>query len=166
MTLRSRSQPSATVRNRLCDPRMAVPVGSSAEPLRKRLRRPQETITRQQGAHQQPGGKDFPLQAVSVANQESKRYQYTCPFCTVAVASTVKTGQVDHRHACGNEFRVHAGVVSGRVHKHACPRCGTIVLSSAASRTNSSKTQNPCWQDLQPRKMANPSVMICTVKRS
>ena len=31
LTLRSRSQPSATVRNRLCDPRMAVPMGSSAE---------------------------------------------------------------------------------------------------------------------------------------
>ena len=113
------------------------------EPLRKRLRRPQETITRQQGAHQQPGGKDFPLQAVSVANQESKRYQYTCPFCTVAVASTVKTGQVDHRHACGNEFRVHAGVVSGRVHKHACPRCGTIVLSSAAAGRIQVKHKTP-----------------------
>ena len=36
-------------------------------------------------------------------------YQYTCPFCAVPVASRVYTGQVDHHHACGNKFRVHAG---------------------------------------------------------
>jgi hypothetical protein len=81
-------------------------------------------------------------------------YQYTCPFCAISVASSVRTGQVDHRHACGHEFRVHAGSVSGRTHKHACPRCGTIVSSSQAAgriqvkhKTPSGKTcRQESWQ--------------------
>ena len=49
------------------------------EPLRKRLRRHQETITRQPGARQQPSGRDTPPQALSVPDQESKQYVYV-PF--------------------------------------------------------------------------------------
>ena len=70
-------------------------------------------------------------------------YQYACPFCAVPVASRVYTGQVDHRHACGNKFRVHAGAISGRVHKHACPTCGTIVSSSHATGRIKVKHKTP-----------------------
>ena len=89
-------------------------------------------------------------------NQETARrvYQYTCPFCAISVASSIRTGQVDHRHACGHKFRVHAGSISGRTHKHACPRCGTIVASSQAAgriqvkhKTPSGKTcRQESWQ--------------------
>ena len=48
----------------------ATSAAARLEPVRKRLRRPQEAITRQQGAHQQPRGKDAPSQSLSVANQE------------------------------------------------------------------------------------------------
>ena len=53
----------------------ATSAAARLEPVRKRLRRPQEAITRQQGAHQQPRGKDAPSQSLSVANQESQQQQ-------------------------------------------------------------------------------------------
>lgn len=43
------------------------------------------------------------------------------------------TGPVNHHSARGNLFRVRAGAVCGRVHKHACPTCRTIVESSKSS---------------------------------
>ena len=48
---------------------------------------------------------------------------YQCPFCQQHVNSTIETGQIDHRYACGNKFRVAGGNVTGRIHKHACPTC-------------------------------------------
>ena len=54
---------------------------------------------------------------------------YQCPFCQQHVNSTIETGQIDHRYACGKKFRVAGGNVTGRMHKHACPTCGTIVHS-------------------------------------
>ena len=84
--------------------------------------------------------------------QQSKRdnikdiasvYQYTCPFCAVTVASRVYTGQVNHRRACGKKFRVHAGAISGRIHKHPCPTCGTIVSSTHATGRIEVKHKTP-----------------------
>ena len=59
--------------------------------------------------------------------QTVRRYQ--CPFCQQHVNSIIETGQIDHRYACGKKFRVAGGNVTGRMHKHACPTCGTIVHS-------------------------------------
>ena len=144
------------------------------EPLRKRIRRAEvlretwEAIAQKRNAQQlQPiklptaphtmkhdGTPRTEHHAPRAATAARPVYQYTCPFCAISVASSVRTGQVDHRHACGHEFRVHAGSVSGRTHKHACPRCGTIVSSSQAAgriqvkhKTPSGKTcRQESWQ--------------------
>ena len=56
-----------------------------------------------------------------------RRFVYCCPFCGGNVASTVQTGQVNHRGICGNQFYVRDGRVSmetrpGRIHvTHATP---------------------------------------------
>ena len=59
--------------------------------------------------------------------KQTRRYQ--CPFCQQHVNSTVETGQIDHSFACGKFFRVVGGSVTGRIHEHACPTCGTIIYS-------------------------------------
>ena len=54
-------------------------------------------------------------------------FQYACPFCAVSVTSTVRTGQVDHRRACGKFFRVKDGHVAAKNLVYACPFCdGTV----------------------------------------
>ena len=51
------------------------------------------------------------------------------------MASTVQTGQVNHRGICGNQFYVRDGRVSmeTRQHRHKCPACGTAVWSARLS---------------------------------
>ena len=75
-----------------------------------------------------------------------------CPFCTVAVASNVHTGQVHHCRACGNKFRVHSSGVSGRIHKHACPRRGTIVSSSQVAGRIQVKHKTPAGKTCRQEK--------------
>ena len=42
---------------------------------------------------------------------KEKAYVYICPACKGNVASDVKTGQINHRTVCGNQFSVKDGVV-------------------------------------------------------
>ena len=60
------------------------------------------------------------------------RVHFACPFCNGTVASNVRTGQIDHRTVCGNQFCVKEGTVSTqtRQHPHTCPACQTVVWSS------------------------------------
>ena len=72
------------------------------------------------------------------------------------MASTVQTGQVNHRRICGNRFYVRDGGVSmeTRQHRHKCPACGTAVWSARLSGrirvTHSTPSGKPCskksWQ--------------------
>ena len=59
-------------------------------------------------------------------------FAYECPFCNELVHSNVKTGQIDHRSVCNNQFYVKDGTVSKqtRCHAHSCPFCSTVVWSS------------------------------------
>ena len=41
-------------------------------------------------------------------------FQYACPFCAASVSSSVRTGQIDRRRACGHRFRVKDGDVAAR----------------------------------------------------
>ena len=61
-----------------------------------------------------------------------KRFVYQCPFCNGLVNSNVKTGQIDHRSVCNNQFYVKDGEVSKRTRHqaHSCPVCSTVVWSS------------------------------------
>ena len=38
-------------------------------------------------------------------NEDNNTFDYTCPFCAAAVRSIVRSGQVNHRKHCGNQFR-------------------------------------------------------------
>ena len=57
---------------------------------------------------------------------------YRCPFCKGNVRSDVRTGRIDHRTVCGNQFCVKDSAVSKntRCHAHSCPVCSTVVWSS------------------------------------
>ena len=67
-------------------------------------------------------------------------YQYQCPFCQVN--STMENGQVNHSFACGKKFRVAGGRVTGRLHRHACLTCGTIIHSAKAEVRIKAKHKN------------------------
>ena len=44
------------------------------------------------------------------------------------VASSITTGQIDHRTVCGNQFYVSAGKVKqNEKHEYTCPCCGGMV---------------------------------------
>ena len=57
---------------------------------------------------------------------------YRCPFCKGNVRSDVRTGRIDHRTVCGNQFYVKDSAVSKntRCHAHSCPVCSTVAWSS------------------------------------
>ena len=84
-----------------------------------------EAATASAASHEEPRP---PEPDVTAKNGKQMR-RYQCPFCQQHVNSTIETGQIDHRYACGKKFRVAGGNVTGRMHKHACPTCGTIVHS-------------------------------------
>ena len=61
-----------------------------------------------------------------------REFVYKCLFCAGQVASTVTTGQVDHRGTCGKQFCVKDGIVNAAVSKefvYKCPFCGVHVAS-------------------------------------
>ena len=70
-------------------------------------------------------------------------YTDTCPWCQGDVQSRVETGKVNHRHACGKQFRVQDGRVAGQTHPHTCPKCGTVIYSTKASGRIQSLHQTP-----------------------
>ena len=94
---------------------------------------------------------------VKTKNGKQKRW-YQCPFCQQHVNSSIGTGRIDRRHACGHQFRVADGKVTGRIHKHACPTCGTIVYSEqekgkikATHRNNAGRTcRRESWYATTP----------------
>ena len=57
-------------------------------------------------------------------------FQYACPVCEASVSSSVRTGRIDHRRACGHRFRVKDGDVAARKCNYVCPFCkGTLRAS-------------------------------------
>ena len=60
---------------------------------------------------------------------QEKAYVYICPACKRNVASDVKTGQIDHRTVCGNQFSVKDGVVKEKAYVYICPACKGNVAS-------------------------------------
>ena len=88
-----------------------------------------EAATASATSHEEPRSPEPDVTAKN--GKQIRRYQ--CPFCQQHVKSTVETGQINHSFACGKFFRVFGGSVTGRIHKHACPTCATIVYSEKAA---------------------------------
>ena len=65
--------------------------------------------------------------------EDGKVLCYTCPFCDESVSSTVATGQVNHRQACGKFFRVKDGKVAVRGFVYKCPFCAGQVTSNVTT---------------------------------
>ena len=82
----------------------------------------------------------------------SKEFVYKCPFCRGHVASRVRSGQVNHRGACGKRSYVKDGIVCGgtRQYRHICPLCHTTVWSAQRSGRSRVKHRTaagwPCAQ--------------------
>ena len=62
-------------------------------------------------------------------SREGKSFQYVCPACQKSVRSSIRTGQVDHRRACGNRFQVWDGQVVAKGYVYICPACKGNVAS-------------------------------------
>ena len=81
-------------------------------------------------SHKRIPGRTVPAKA----GCENKERQTDAPVPMSILPATCEqhyseSGRIDHRYACGKKFRVAGGNVTGRMHKHACPTCGTIVYS-------------------------------------
>ena len=63
------------------------------------------------------------------AGEEGKSFQYVCPACQKSVRSSIRTGQVDHRRACGNRFQVWDAQVVAKGYVYICPACKGNVAS-------------------------------------
>ena len=81
---------------------------------------------------------DCVAQAPPASRQKSPEYVYTCPFCNGEVTSSIASGNIDHRHVCGKQFRVENGSLRPTMrYAHTCPTCGTSVHSSREAGANS-----------------------------
>ena len=60
---------------------------------------------------------------------EGKSFHYVCPACHKSVRSSIRTGQVDHRRACGNRFQVWDAQVVAKGYVYICPACKGNVSS-------------------------------------
>ena len=115
----------------------ATSAAARLEPVRKRLRRPQEAITRQQGAHQQPRGKDAPSQSLSVANQESQQQQQEQEQAREQARERqtelqAKRGDADAAgQEKGNPENTIAANVRWRTYR--CPACNAEVQSTVVN---------------------------------
>ena len=69
----------------------------------------------------------------NTSERRTQVYVYTCPWCRQDVRSAIHTGKVDHRSACGKQFRVCNGLVGGWTHPHSCPKCGAVVFAAKPS---------------------------------
>ena len=90
-------------------------------------RDPEKTVQEETTATQQRRGAKRPRQ------EDGKLLCYTCPFCQERVSSTVATGQVDHRKACGKKFRVKDGKIALREFVYKCPFCAGQVASTVTT---------------------------------
>ena len=64
---------------------------------------------------------------------EDNTFDYICPFCAAAVSSLVRSGQVNHRRHCGNQFRVKDGCVVTQKMVYRCPFCDGTVQSNVTT---------------------------------
>ena len=64
------------------------------------------------------------------ATQRGQSFAYVCPACHQSVISSIRTGQVDHRRTCGNQFQVNNGVVAQKCVVYTCPFCKGLVNSN------------------------------------
>ena len=63
----------------------------------------------------------------------NKINKYICPCCQGVVSSSVQTGQIDHRHACGQRFRVRQGRIVAKAFVYECPYCAEKVTSKVTT---------------------------------
>ena len=63
------------------------------------------------------------------AEKKGKSFQYVCPAWQKSVTSSIRTGQVDHRRACGNRFQVWDAQVVAKGYVYICPACKGNVAS-------------------------------------
>ena len=63
------------------------------------------------------------------AARKGKSFQYVCHACQKSVRSSIRTGQVDHRRACGNRFQVWDAQVVAKGYVYVCPACKGNVAS-------------------------------------
>jgi len=67
----------------------------------------------------------------------TKPFHYVCPFCQVAVGSTIRSGHVDHRNVCGKRFQVKDGHVAAKEFVYSCPFCeGTVASKLKTGQIN------------------------------
>ena len=79
-------------------------------------------------------GKESHEHRGSDRNKDST-FHYICPFCDVAISSSVRSGMVNHRNQCGHQFRVHDGRVTAKKLAYRCPFCNGIVASRLGRST-------------------------------
>ena len=65
----------------------------------------------------------------NAANAKALSFQYVCPACQKSLRSRIRTGEVDHRRACGNRFQVRDGQVVAKAYVYICPACKGNVVS-------------------------------------
>ena len=151
--VRKAVQRVAATRAKVAEQKRARVIASVWEEIAERKRKRQETGTEREATPKQNRQKDkaqvptegraqtiTPLQAcrdaktpeqLGAAGQARKKlFEYTCPFCGDAVSSNVRTGQVDHRRSCGNQFSVRDGHMVAKSYVYVCPFCNGNVLSN------------------------------------
>ena len=143
--------------------RAATSAAARLEPLRKRIRRARvlcetwEAIAERRNSRGQSRVKHFQARSATDANksdcvaqappasrQKSPEYVYACPFCNGEVTSSIASGNINHRHVCGKQFRVENGSLRPTMrYAHTCPTCGTCVHSSKEAGRIQSKHKQP-----------------------
>ena len=121
--------------------RAAASSTARLEPLRKRLRRRQiiqetwEAIAANKKARtHDPQNEDAIPKDIEQSPPTKKLHVYACPFCQKSITTSIASGNIDHRHVCGKQFRVQNGVLRPTLptthFSHTCPTCGTCVQST------------------------------------
>ena len=143
--------------------RAATSAAARLEPLRKRIRRARvlcetwEAIAERRNSRGQSRVKHFQARSATDANksdcvaqappasrQKSPEYVYACPFCNGEVTSSIASGNINHRHVCGKQFRVENSSLRPTMrYAHTCPTCGTCVHSSKEAGRIQSKHKQP-----------------------
>ena len=122
------------------------------EPLRRRLRRRQiiQETWEAIAANKKARTHDHASQTMTSEKEDThedaipkdieqspppkKLYVYACPFCQKSITTSIASGNIDHRHVCGKQFRVQNGVLRPTLptthFSHTCPTCGTCVQST------------------------------------
>eukprot|EP00438_Fugacium_kawagutii_P012955 Skav231714 [mRNA] locus=scaffold1306:362022:371836:+ [translate_table: standard] len=106
----------------------------------------------------------------STGEQRDKQlFEYLCPGCGGCVASTVRTGQVDHRRHCGARFRVKDGRAVAKTYMYTCPFCnGQVASNTETGRIDHRSVCNNQFyvKDGSVSKQARPHAHSCPVCRT